>query len=74
VLSLREGNNLYTNSVVVLDARSGSYVNHFQILARDWHDWDVSNAPALIQTRGGKQLLSFTPKNGYLYGLDLATG
>jgi len=74
VLSLREGNNLYTNSVVVLDARSGSYINHFQISPRDWHDWDVSNAPALIQTRGGKQLLSFTPKNGYLYGLDLATG
>jgi alcohol dehydrogenase (cytochrome c) len=64
VLSLREGNNLYTDSVVVLDARSGSYFNHFQISPRDWHDWDVSNAPALIQTRGGKQLLSFTPKNG----------
>jgi alcohol dehydrogenase (cytochrome c) len=53
VLSLREGSNLYTNSVVVLDARSGSYVNHFQIAPRDWHDWDVSNTPALIQTRGG---------------------
>jgi alcohol dehydrogenase (cytochrome c) len=52
VLSLREGNDLYTNSVLVLDAQSGSYVNHFQISPRDWHDWDVSNAPALIQTTG----------------------
>jgi alcohol dehydrogenase (cytochrome c) len=74
VPSLREGNDLYTNSVVVLDARSGSYINHFQIAPRDWHDWDVSNTPALIQTRGGKQLLTFTPKNGILYGLNLATG
>jgi alcohol dehydrogenase (cytochrome c) len=73
VLSLREGENLYTDSVVVLDAKTGTYLNHFQVAPRDWHDWDVSNTPALITTRGGKQLLSFAPKNGHLYGVDLAT-
>jgi alcohol dehydrogenase (cytochrome c) len=73
VPSLREGENLYTDSVVVLDAKTGIYLNHFQIAPRDWHDWDVSNTPALITTRAGKQLLSFAPKNGYLYGVDLAT-
>jgi alcohol dehydrogenase (cytochrome c) len=73
VSRLREGENLYTDSVVVLDANSGGYLNHFQIAPRDWHDWDVSNAPAVITTRGGRQLLSFAPKNGHLYGIDLAT-
>jgi alcohol dehydrogenase (cytochrome c) len=73
VNSLREGENLYTNSVVVLDAKTGGYLNHFQIAPTDWHDWDMSNTPGLITTRGGKQLLSFAPKNGYLYGVDLAT-
>jgi alcohol dehydrogenase (cytochrome c) len=73
VSSLREGENLYTDSVVILDATSGGYLDHFQIVPRDWHDWDVSNAPALITTQAGRQLLSFAPKNGHLYGVDLAT-
>ena len=73
VLSVREGENLYTNSVVVLDAHTGAYLNHFQAAPRDWHDWDVSNTPAVIITKSGKRLLSFAPKNGHLYGVDLAT-
>jgi alcohol dehydrogenase (cytochrome c) len=73
VLSVREGENLYTNSVVVLDAHTGAYLNHFQAAPRDWHDWDVSNTPAVIVTKSGKRLLSFAPKNGHLYGVDLAT-
>jgi alcohol dehydrogenase (cytochrome c) len=73
VESLRGGENLYTNSVLVLDAKTGTYINHFPVAPTDWHDWDVSNAPALIMTRRGKQLLSFAPKNGQLYGFDLAT-
>jgi alcohol dehydrogenase (cytochrome c) len=73
VKSLREGANLYTNTVLALDAKTGDYINHFPIAPTDWHDWDVSNTPAIITTRGGKQLLSFAPKNGHLYGFDLAT-
>jgi alcohol dehydrogenase (cytochrome c) len=71
--SVREGEDSFSNSVVVLDAKTGNYINHFQIAPRDWHDWDVSNTPALITTKGGKQLLSFSPKNGYLYGVELAS-
>jgi alcohol dehydrogenase (cytochrome c) len=71
---LREGANLYTNSVAVLDANTGAYVNHFSAAPEgDWHDWDVSNTPSIFVTRGGKQLLSLAPKNGHLYGFDLAT-
>jgi len=39
---------------------------------RDWHDWDVSNPPALIRTTGGKKLMAVSPKDGFLYGFDLA--
>jgi alcohol dehydrogenase (cytochrome c) len=70
--SVRQGNNLFTGSVVVLDARTGAYKNHFQLVARDWHDWDVSNPPALFQTRGGKKLMAVMPKDGFLYGFDRA--
>ncbi len=41
----REGENLYSGSVVVLDAKTGAYRNHFEIAGEDWHDWDVSNPP-----------------------------
>jgi alcohol dehydrogenase (cytochrome c) len=74
VKHLREGLNLYTNSIVVLDAKTGAYIDHFPAAPEgDWHDWDVSNAPSIFMTRGGTQLLSFAPKNGHLYGFDLAT-
>jgi alcohol dehydrogenase (cytochrome c) len=69
----REGSNLYSDSVVVLDSKTGDYKSHFKTLLHDWHDWDVSNPPILIQTMGGKQLMAVAPKDGHLYGVDLAT-
>lgn len=71
--SPREGSNLYSGSVVVLDAKTGAYKHHFKLVPKDWHDWDVSTAPSVIQTRGGKKLLSVAPKDGHLYGFDLGT-
>ena len=50
----------------------GAYRNHFKIVPVDWHDWDVSNTPAIIHSRGGKKILVVTPKNGFLYGFDLS--
>jgi alcohol dehydrogenase (cytochrome c) len=70
----RPGLNLYSGSVVVLDAKTGAYKRHFPLTAGDWHDWDVSNTPALLRTRGGKRLLAVAPKNGYLYGIDRDSG
>jgi alcohol dehydrogenase (cytochrome c) len=69
----REGSNLYSGSVVVLDARTGAYKYDFKLVPKDWHDWDVSAAPVLIHTKGGKTLMSVAPKDGHLYGYDLAT-
>jgi len=70
--SVRQGDNLFTGSVVVLDAKTGAYKNHFQLVPRDWHDWDVSNPPVLIKTRGGKRVMAVAPKDGHLYGFNLA--
>jgi alcohol dehydrogenase (cytochrome c) len=69
----RAGSNLYSDSVVVLDSKTGDYKSHFKTVPHDWHDWDVSNPPILIQTMGGKQLMAVAPKDGHLYGVDLAT-
>jgi len=71
-IGVREGENLYTDSVVVLDSKTGDYKHHFKLVPKDWHDWDVSSAPILIQSMGGKQLLVDAPKDGYLYAFDLA--
>jgi len=68
----REGSNLYTDSVVVLDAKTGDCKNSFKVVPKDWHDYDVSNPPILLQTMGGKQIMSVAPKDGHLYGYDLA--
>ena len=43
VNAYREGANLFTGSVVVLDAKTGTYQRHFQISAHDFHDWDEFN-------------------------------
>ncbi|MGC9958116.1 MAG: PQQ-binding-like beta-propeller repeat protein [Roseiarcus sp.] len=72
VIGVRQGDNLFTGSIVVLDAKTGAYKRHFKLVHRDWHDWDVASAPSVIQTAGGKKLLATAPKDGYLYGVDLA--
>ena len=70
---MRKGSNLYSGSIVILDAMTGAYKDHFKLVPRDWHDWDVSSAPAIIQTAAGKKVMSVAPKDGHLYGFDLAT-
>jgi len=71
--ALREGSDLYTGSVIVLDAKTGAYRSHLKIVPKDWHDWDVSSAPAIITTKTGRKVLSVAPKDGHLYGFDLAS-
>ena len=71
---LRPGENLFTGSVVVLDARTGAFRRHFLLSPHDVHDWDASSAPALFTTKGGRRLMAVAPKDGNLYGFDLATG
>ncbi|MFI4969515.1 MAG: pyrroloquinoline quinone-dependent dehydrogenase [Lysobacterales bacterium] len=70
----RAGTNLYTGSIVVLDAKTGAYQRHFQLVKRDFHDWDMAAAPVLFTSKGGHPLLAATPKDGYLDVLDPGSG
>ena len=74
VNDVRGGANLFTGSVIVLDALTGAYQRHFQLVRHDFHDWDASTAPALFTTKGGKRLLAIAPKDGHLHVFDLASG
>jgi alcohol dehydrogenase (cytochrome c) len=69
----RDGENLYTGSILVLDAKTGAFKTYFKLVPRDWHDWDASNTPTLITTAAGRQVMAVAPKDGHLYGYDLAT-
>ena len=70
VIELRPGENLYTNSVLALDARTGQLQGYLQPIRGDFHDWDVSAAPALLTTKGGTPLLIAAAKNGMVYGIE----
>lgn len=66
----RPGINLYTDSIVVLDAKTGKLKWYHQFVANDSHDYDIGASPALVTTSGGKHLVVVGAKNGMLYALD----
>jgi quinohemoprotein ethanol dehydrogenase len=71
------GDNLYTASVVALDADTGKYVWHYQINPRDSWDYDCTQQMTLATlTIDGKRrkVLMQAPKNGFFYVLDRQTG
>jgi alcohol dehydrogenase (cytochrome c) len=70
---VRPGENLYTNSILILDARTGIYRQHYSLVPADFHDWDLAAAPVLVTTRGGKRVVAGAPKDGLLHVYDLAT-
>jgi alcohol dehydrogenase (cytochrome c) len=70
----RPGENLFTGSIVVLDAKTGAYQKHFQLVKRDFHDWDVSSAPVLFLNKVGHRMMAEAPKDGHLYLIDLNDG
>jgi alcohol dehydrogenase (cytochrome c) len=70
---VRLGANLYTNSMVVLDARTGKLVWHFQRVPHDVHDWDLTQAsPLFSATVQGKRrnLVATGGKHGLLHVFD----
>ena len=73
----REGDNLYSNSVVALDADTGTLKWHFQFSPHDEFDYDAVQIPVLADAAWqGKprKLMYFANRNGYFYVLDRATG
>jgi alcohol dehydrogenase (cytochrome c) len=74
---VRLGDNLYTESVVALDADTGKLKWYFQFTPHDVHDWDSVEIPVLIDAPfAGKprKLLLHADRNGFYYVLDRETG
>ncbi len=73
----RQGDNLWSNSVVALDPRTGRRRWHFQFTPHDLNDWDaVQTVIAVDAPFGGRprQLLLQANRNGFFYVLDRQTG
>ncbi|HEX7360949.1 MAG TPA: PQQ-dependent dehydrogenase, methanol/ethanol family [Bryobacteraceae bacterium] len=73
----RKGDDLYTDSVVALDAGTGKLRWYFQFTPHDTHDWDAESIPVLVDLEyQGKmrRLLLDANRNGFLYVLDRVTG
>ena len=73
----RPGDNLYTDSVVALDPRTGKLRWYFQFTPHDVHDYDAMAPPSLIDAMwNGKprKLMVQANRNGFLYVLDRTNG
>jgi alcohol dehydrogenase (cytochrome c) len=73
----RKGDNLYSNSVVALDADTGRLKWHFQFTPHDEFDYDATQVPVLadIEWQGRpRAVMLWANRNGFWYVLDRATG
>jgi len=64
LISARPGANLYTDSVVILDAKSGHLRTYYQLVKNDTHDWDIASPPVLLQKDPGVKMLAQAGKDG----------
>jgi len=74
--NLRPGANLYTCSLVALDARTGKLSWYYQLVPHDTHDWDTTQvSPLFTATVAGKKrkLVATVGKDGLLHVLDRET-
>ncbi|MDT8400016.1 MAG: PQQ-dependent dehydrogenase, methanol/ethanol family [Pseudomonadales bacterium] len=71
------GDNLFTASIVALDAKTGQYVWHYQATPQD--SWDFDNTQQLVTADlvidgEEKHVVMQAPKNGVFYVIEAATG
>ena len=74
---IREGDNLYSSSVVALDADTGKIKWHYQFSPHDEFDYDAVQVPVLadIVWQGvTRRVMLWANRNGFFYVLDRATG
>jgi alcohol dehydrogenase (cytochrome c) len=76
--SIRPGDNLYTDCIVALNARSGKMLWYYQQTPHDVWDYDAASPPLLFDTRdaSGKRVpaVGEASKTGWLYILDRRNG
>jgi len=73
----RPGDNLFANSILALDARTGKRLWHYQTIHHDLWDLDLPSAPKLLTiTREGRKIpvVVQPSKQGFLFVLDRRTG
>jgi alcohol dehydrogenase (cytochrome c) len=73
----RDGDNLYSNSMLALDADTGNLKWHFQFTPHDMFDYDSTQTPVLIDGvwKGRpRKLLLQADRNAFFYALDRVTG
>jgi len=73
----RPGDNLYSDSILALDAKTGKLKWHFQLTPHDVWDYDAEQTPALVDaTWQGRprKLLVQAARNGFFYVLDRTDG
>lgn len=69
----RQGANLYTASIVALNADTGQLVWYFQASPHDTHDWDNVETPVLFDL-GNRKLLAQAGRCGWFFVLDRTNG
>jgi alcohol dehydrogenase (cytochrome c) len=73
----RPGDNLFTNSVIALDATTGKLAWHFQFTPHDEHDWDSNQTPVLadlVIDGVERKVICWANRNGFYYVLDRTNG
>ena len=73
----REGDNLYSNSVVALNADTGELEWHFQFSPHDEFDYDAVQIPVLVDMEWegrAREVMLWANRNGFYYVLDRVTG
>ena len=73
----RPGDNLFTNSTVAFDAKSGKMQWHFQTTANDIHDYDTSGSQIIVDGKvngDDRKLVVHADRNGFNYTFDRLNG
>ncbi len=77
----RAGDNLYSDTLLALNADTGKMNWYFQFTKHDEHDWDATQVPVIVDLSGdsagdsgGKHLIAQANRNGFFYVLDRRTG
>ncbi len=70
----RHGANLFANSLIALDVKTGAKRWHFQLIHHDIWDWDTPAAPILADLPDGRRLIVQLTKQAFAYVFDRETG
>ena len=73
----RQGDNLFTGSLIAIDPETGKPRWHYQFTPHDTHDWDSNHVPVLADLPidgAARKVVMVANRNGFFYVLDRSTG